>query len=232
MGATQGCSSIEKGHSCTVLQPTRPASTIEHAPVKDSKTDVAAVRHRTIISLWAKCKNAVRELSRFQKFLRRRYSTPNESFVQIFKECERHDGAIGGYVTREDFMHHVEKAGFRGDSGALFVMLKDGAGDFVTRHSFLQRLKVRSNGNERGDKFFAVVKQAVTTATLVDKGVEEESERFEAVRMHSWRSPRENGTKKRVSFSPRENGTKKRVSFEKRASKDRSRSPNVRTQGR
>merc|ERR1719473_724172 len=174
MGATQGCSSIEKVHSCSVLQPIRPPTYMGHEPIRNSRTDVAAVRHRTIISLWAKCKNAVGELSRFQKFLRRRYSEPSHAFNMIFKECKR-TGAEN--ITREDFMHHVEKAGFKGDHGVLFVMLKDGASDFVTRHSFCQRIKIRDG--KRGERFLAVVKQATTTAALVDKGVEEDSERFE-----------------------------------------------------
>lgn len=217
MGATQGCSSIEKA-TASVLQATRPASKIVDAPVQNAKVNVSAARHRTIISLWAKCKNAVRELSRFQKFLRRHYSTPNQAFHMIFKnkECERIDGLDGEYVTRDDFMHLVEKAGFKGDSGALFVMLKDDAGDFVTLHSFLQRLKVC--GNARGEKFFAVVKKAVTTAALVDKRVEEDADRpsFKDACNRTWRSTNEKETER--PSSP-----------ERRVAKDRSRSPNHRS---
>eukprot|EP00746_Dinoflagellata_sp_MGD_P160340 gnl/MRDRNA2_/MRDRNA2_87038_c0_seq1.p1 gnl/MRDRNA2_/MRDRNA2_87038_c0~~gnl/MRDRNA2_/MRDRNA2_87038_c0_seq1.p1 ORF type:complete len:248 (+),score=35.29 gnl/MRDRNA2_/MRDRNA2_87038_c0_seq1:107-745(+) len=185
MGATQACSSIDR---------MRPSSYMGQEPLRNSRTDVAAVRHRTIIGLWVKCKDAVVELSRFQKFLRRRYSEPSHAFSMIFKECIHTDGER---ITREDFVHHIEKSGFKGDSGALFVMLKDSADECVTRFSFCQRIKIRDD--KRGQRLLAVVKQAVATAELVDQGVEEDSERFQQIRTHSWRSPREADKKRRTS---------------------------------
>lgn len=179
MGATQGCSSMEKMQSCSLIQPVRPSDTVQgfERSSSNSKSDAAVTRPMKIISLWAKCKGAVHELGKFQKFLRRRFAGPNEAFDYFLQGCKNRDRDFCEYIVKDDFVHGVEKAGFKGNIRVVFAILKADTGDFITRHSFRQKLKARDTA--QGDKFFKVVRQAVATAALVEKRLEATSERFE-----------------------------------------------------
>jgi hypothetical protein len=121
------------------------------------------------VSLWSKCKEAVHEFRSFQTFLRKRYSSPGDAFDFLVEGCKE---SPTGCVSREDFTRLVGgEAGFKGDTGLVFAMLK-GGDDCITRDNFKKRLKARPN--KEGDAFAAVVGQAVAFAAL-EKGVTKSS---------------------------------------------------------
>lgn len=231
MGASQGCSSTERVQPCGIIQPIRPvrtiASEISSAPSKrstlDLKSDTAA---RRPISLWAKCKDAVHEFRRFQRFLMRYYSGPNQAFDLLFQAC-KNKGSARDRVEIEDFICLVDKAGFKGDTRVVFAMLKDGADDFITRDSFRRRLKGRRSTD--GDKFLAVVGHAVATAALVDNGVGAVLEGFEQGRSRWGRC--EEGMQKPRGRSNDTESTEASSNASRSTSKDDSTSPRRRTGG-
>lgn len=154
MGATQGCSYVER------VQP--------HSPIESARP-VEKAAGPTPTSLWAKCKDAVHEFRRFQKFLMKHFSSPSQAFDILFEGCQ-------GRVVRGEFKRLTEKAGFRGDTGLVFAMLKDGADEYITRDSFRQRLKTRAS--KTGDDFLAVVGQAIAAAALQEKSLGAAGEGF------------------------------------------------------
>jgi len=225
MGATQAqCVSIERSQPCGLIKAVSPVNTIGRSTSSTAKSISKSTSNSKNAapaqSLWAKCKDAVQEFRGFQAFLMKQYSSPNHAFDSLFNGEDSPEGR--NVIVRKDFIRRMEKAGFKGDTGVVFAMLKDGKDDFITRESFKQRLRALGKAKgDKGDKFLVVVGQAVAAAALENQGLGKALENFEHARGRSVTFKKSSSGRSNASVSTAAStNPSRRESRERETSKD------------
>lgn len=150
----------------------------------------------------------------------KQYSSPNHAFDSLFNGEDSPEGR--NVIVRKDFIRRMEKAGFKGDTGVVFAMLKDGKDDFITRESFKQRLRALGKAKgDKGDKFLVVVGQAVAAAALENQGLGKALENFEHARGRSVTFKKSSSGRSNASVSTAAStNPSRRESRERETSKD------------
>jgi hypothetical protein len=164
MGATQCCAGPEQASKLD-SDKLVPAIKYDTTPIKkegESKEQLKAQPHgkseKSSSALWKLGASATAELCSFRKFLKNHYASPGDAFDAMFKDCLLHGHKVG----RDGFVDGSLKAGFEGDAGILFDLLKDNEMS-VTRDNFKQILK------NKGDDFARVVEQVMESKKLMDE---------------------------------------------------------------
>lgn len=132
-----------------------PGETLKGSSSRASTSKSKAPKDRK--AMWARCKQAVEELRQFRKFLQGQYASPGVAFDKLFERCS------GAFVGRDAFTECSRRAGFQGDAGLVFDLLKD-AEEGIAREGFIRRLKAVKT--KPGQDFMAVVELAVAAAAL------------------------------------------------------------------
>jgi len=165
MGATHCCagpqqaSQLDSDKLVVASKPvhTRPIKK-EDAHKEQLKAQAHEKREKSSSALWKRGASAIAELSSFRKFLKKHHASPGDAFDAMFKDSLLHGDKVG----RDGFVDGSLKAGFEGDAGILFDLLKDDDMS-VTRDNFQQVLKIK------GDDFTRVVQQAMESNKFMDK---------------------------------------------------------------